>query len=1021
MRAQILDEAVQGAINGTIPWNDSPLAMSDELREVDDEVQHETDRALAVAAQLRYHQPDPDLVGQTLDEQQRWSTSGNGSPDDPVNLPPTWVNIGPTDARFEVNGGVYFQNDSGRATFIRTDPRFNGQGPLTLYHATATGGIWKTYDALADSPTWIPIGDTINGSTAAFDIDTSHPDTLYAATGDAFDTTQGGQILKSTAGGGSWTVVTSQLVGTYDHLPSPVGNRTETGVQVRDLRVDPNDSNRVLVATEVGLFLSTDAGAHFNLVQFPTFPNNLPDREANAWSIAYVGRGTDGKTHWLVSGQPACGTPQFPFPPRRGFYGMAVGSDGCPDGNRGDIWKSTDGGTSWRSLRAAGRFDYGADQHYIVELWTDVGRMTLATGTTVDPTHTVIYAWAEPNRELGPQQQPGLLAILKSVDGGEHFTSVARGDTAIGYRTTGGDCPNLDVGKGQAWYNQAIAVDPLNSNNVLIGGQLCGARSRDGGRSWENVSHWLPHAGGGISGGTLKYVHADWHAGLIVRVASETGTTPVAFAGTDGGNFRATNLFDVDHPKDINWKSNNKGITSHQFYSLASGDPVAGDAYVAFGGLQDNGTRIRDDAPDAGTTVFNQVVGGDGVANTLARVTDTAPPTDRRLFFTALPGSRAVCRTPATTDACNAQSGAWTSVAVGGSTGDSEPFFIRYALLPRATPTGSDQAITITTFNIHRIYYRAGQTPFTGSVRLTTWTNPTDPSNSFFIDGISQGVRNIHTSPTIYSDDQGSFRLIGASLGNGWFSVGKDRSTSDTTVNITWTNSTTRLGIGGSGTGQTLSGTTSVTFPYNAHNIAASQDDGDVYVVTTNAAKMRDNVHPVPANIGHIFMTTDRGATWTAIHGNGTGFDLPNVPAEQAVFDPGDHNDRTIYALLDTGPYVTRDRGLTWSRLGVGAPYAQADMMFISSSGDLVRIGFYSRGIWEIYPNSQARGVPGNGDWDRNLQIDFLDLGALASRLGTTPATTAAPLFDWNLAMGDANAIQESDLVTLLNKFGKHP
>ncbi len=140
------------------------------------------------------------------------------------------------------------------------------------------------------------------------------------------------------------------------------------------------------------------------------------------------------------------------------------------------------------------------------------------------------------------------------------------------------------------------------------------------------------------------------------------------------------------------------------------------------------------------------------------------------------------------------------------------------------------------------------------------------------------------------------------------------------------------------------------------------------------------------------------------------------------VFDPGDSSDQTIYVLTDIGVFRSTDQGATWRRFGSGLPNAPADMMFIATNGGLIRIGGYGRGVWEIYPNASAeRGVPGDGDWDRNLQIDFLDLGALASRLGTSTETTEPPLFDWNLALGDTNAITESDLVAVLNKFGNHP
>ena len=88
-----------------------------------------------------------------------------------------------------------------------------------------------------------------------------------------------------------------------------------------------------------------------------------------------------------------------------------------------------------------------------------------------------------------------------------------------------------------------------------------------------------------------------------------------------------------------------------------------------------------------------------------------------------------------------------------------------------------------------------------------------------------------------------------------------------------------------------------------------------------------------------------------------------------------------------------------------------------------MRAATFGRGLWEIYPSATAaKGVPGTGDWDRNQQIDFLDVLATANRLGTTPATTVAPFYDWNQDLqGTVNTIDEQDLEQLLSRFGGRP
>jgi hypothetical protein len=121
--------------------------------------------------------------------------------------------------------------------------------------------------------------------------------------------------------------------------------------------------------------------------------------------------------------------------------------------------------------------------------------------------------------------------------------------------------------------------------------------------------------------------------------------------------------------------------------------------------------------------------------------------------------------------------------------------------------------------------------------------------------------------------------------------------------------------------------------------------------------------------------------------------------------------------------YRTTDGGNTWARYGAGLPMVRVNDVYIAKNGGLLRIATYGRGLWEIFPGvNNPHGVPGDGDFDRNLSIDFLDLGALASRLGTTPVTSTTPLYDWNMDLtGTVNAIDESDLTALLAKFGSRP
>jgi hypothetical protein len=203
------------------------------------------------------------------------------------------------------------------------------------------------------------------------------------------------------------------------------------------------------------------------------------------------------------------------------------------------------------------------------------------------------------------------------------------------------------------------------------------------------------------------------------------------------------------------------------------------------------------------------------------------------------------------------------------------------------------------------------------------------------------------------------------------------------------------------------------------------KNDGDVYVGASQAWTLDDD-SLVPDTMGHIFKTVDGGATFTPLHGNGIGQDLPNVPIYVVRYDPGDASGNVLYAGTSVGAYRTVDGGQTWQRFGNGLPFVDVSDMFVSRNSSLVRVATYGRGVWEIYPSSGAEhGVNGNGDFDLNGVLDWADLGAMASRVGTDPTTTVWPTYSWidDMVTGSpaVSAIRDDDLNAFLAAFGGHP
>src|SRR6266550_1505662 len=187
-----------------------------------------------------------------------------------------------------------------------------------FYIGAVNGGVWKTTDF---GRTWTPIfDDQPTGSIGAIAVAPSNPNIIYVGSGEGLarpDLSVGDGIYKSTDGGKTWS-----------HL----GLRD--GQQIPYIIVDPRNANRLFVAVlghpygpnqERGVYRSTDGGAPFQNVL-------SKDENTGASDLEF-----DPKNPEIVY---ACLWEQRQGPWENGAWA----------GTAGGIFKSTDGGTTWRPL-----------------------------------------------------------------------------------------------------------------------------------------------------------------------------------------------------------------------------------------------------------------------------------------------------------------------------------------------------------------------------------------------------------------------------------------------------------------------------------------------------------------------------------------------------------------------------------------------------------------------------------------------------------------------------------------------
>jgi photosystem II stability/assembly factor-like uncharacterized protein len=190
--------------------------------------------------------------------------------------------------------------------------------PNVFYIGVCNGGVWKTTDY---GRTWVPIfDDQPTGSIGAIAVAPSNPNIIYVGSGEGLqrpDLSTGNGIYKSTDAGKTWV-----------HL----GLRD--GQQIPQIIVDPKNPDRLFVAVlghpygpneERGIFRSTDGGKTFQKILYK-------DADTGAADIIFDPVNADIIYAVL-------------WEARQGPW-----ENGVFSGPGSGLFKSTDGGSTWRQL-----------------------------------------------------------------------------------------------------------------------------------------------------------------------------------------------------------------------------------------------------------------------------------------------------------------------------------------------------------------------------------------------------------------------------------------------------------------------------------------------------------------------------------------------------------------------------------------------------------------------------------------------------------------------------------------------
>jgi photosystem II stability/assembly factor-like uncharacterized protein len=713
--------------------------------------------------------------------------------------------------------------------------------PNIVYVGVASGGAWKTVNS---GTTWEPIFDKEGVSTIGdIAVGASDPSVVWVGTGEPNNrqsSSWGNGIFKSTDGGKSWKnmgLAETRHIGRVVIHPK---NPDIVYAAALGHLWGPNPDRGVYKTSDGGktwsqvLKVSNDTGVS-DVVMDPESPDTL-------YAAAYQRRRT------------------------------AFGFNG--GGPESAIYKTTDGGVTWKKLTKGLPYENGGE----------TGRIGLDIYHK-DP--NVVYALV--------QHEKG--GLFRSEDKGESWKKMS------------------DTNPRPSYYSQ-VRIDPNNDLRIWVLGAAM-FFSEDGGKTFATRR--------------VQKIHGDFHALWIDPANSNHILT-----GSDGG-------IHASYDNGKSWDFINT-IAIGQFYEIGLDNEKP---YHVCGGLQDNGSWCGPSATLSRDGIGNEdwtlIHGGDGFYAQIDNVEPWIVYTESQDGYLARRNLR------------TAQERSIKPEAKFG-----EPHY-RFQW---------NSPVAVSSHDHNTIYY-GGNYVFRSTDRGDTWTRlgsdltrGTDRNKLLVFGKIPDkqtlsrhdGVQDYPTITTI-SESPVSTAVLWAGTDDGNVQVTRDGGKS-------WKNVSSNIPGSPNGT-------------YVSRVVASKYAEGSAYVALDGH---RSDDYGI-----YLFATSDYGETWKPIR-NG----IPDTAGSVHVVREHPRNANLLFAGTEFGLWVSWDRGANWTAFRNNLPTVPVDDIQLQARENDLVLGTHGRSIWVF---------------DDLTPLEKMDANVAASDLTFFPPRTANV---WHVGMRRWSAGQKT-------------
>jgi hypothetical protein len=770
-----------------------------------------------------------------------------------------------------------------------------------LYVGAAGGGVWRTDNALSNTPTWTFVSGSFGtNAIGSLLVDPSDPsgNTVYAGTGEpnaSGDSEAGVGVYKTTDGGNNWTLVP----GSDIFFQRSIG---QMALDNSGNLLVPIASGIRGISSVTGGVISSGNGSH------PLVSRGL-----------YRCNGTTC-TQIFVAPAPTRGSTTVKVDPTHpGIIYVNAFQQG--------IWRSTNNGASFSQI-------FGPKDPTVAASAIDRSEFDVTTLPTGD---TRMY--------VGEGQGGG---------SGHHanFWRSSNADTSATFQSLGGAYVD-NYCTGQCWYDNFVVTPRGNPNVVYLGGsfqygEYAGKSngravlySTNGGGTWDDVT-WDATTNPTPSGSCCQPnpiapngLHPDQHALLV-----SPSNAGLFFEGSDGGLVRSSGSFSnissqCRNPRGLSGTdlsfcqtllsrvpsrlfSLNSGLSTIQFQSLS----VAADNYQHLqGGNQDNGTFET----YGSVTVWPQEIYGDGgqsgfsVTNSSMRFNSFFGQFHDANFRNADPSKWVIISGPI------------------ASSPEGSNFYVPLIADPNSSSAGT---IFEGSQSVWRTQDWGGNQAFLEANCPEFTTSGFTPTCGDFVQIGPVGATDLTASASPTPDYRGTTRA-------GGFLAALARTSSNTGTLWVATNpgrvfiSTNADAVAGSVTYTRLDTLPSATADPNRFVTGIHVDPSNPNHAWISYSGYNVNTPSLP---GHVFEVTYNpatpDATWTDIS-----YNLPDFPITGIVRDDvtGD-----LYAASDFGVMTLPNGTTTWTVAGTGLPMVEVAGLTIVPSARVLYAATHGRSAWKL-------------------------------------------------------------------------